>query len=277
MSLKKFLDTNKIQFDDEKFLVTDPILFPKQFSKKEDIEFVAFVSALFSYGNVSSIKSFLNKLFFLFGENPFANFIKMELEFGLFQNLKYRFQTEKDIFHFFLGLKNLYREKNSLENFFGISQDRTEQRIIMFQKNFISILEKTTEKKISSGLKFLIGSGEKNSTHKRYNMFLRWMTRKNFPDFGIYETFQEKNLLYPVDVHIAKFSKAVGLSERKTINMKFAKEITNQILQIEIDDPLKYDFSISRLGILKVCKMEYIEEICENCNLKKVCKIYSSK
>ncbi len=276
MSLKRFLDENKLKFDKEEFLNSDPILFPKNFKNPEDIEFIAFVSALFSYGNVNSIQKFLEKIFSRFGENPFLNFKSIQLEKKIFYGLKYRFQTEDDLFYFFHGLKILYEDKNSLEKNFGEKDNPTEIRIIHFQKKFIYILENLTKRKISSGLKFLVGAGEKNSTHKRYNMFLRWMTRKNFPDFGIYKSFEEKKLLYPVDVHIGKFSKAIGLTDRKTINIKYSKEITEKILEFEKDDPLKYDFSICRLGILKLCKMKYVQEICEICSLKKVCKIYSS-
>jgi uncharacterized protein (TIGR02757 family) len=100
------------------------------------------------------------------------------------------------------------------------------------------------------------------------------MTRKTFPDFGIYKTFKEEDLLYPTDVHITKLSKILGITNLKTINSKFAQNITEYFKKISPKDPVKYDFALSRLGILKECKTEYYKEICNQCELKKLCKVY---
>ena len=273
-SIRKQFDEIAEQFNHPDFLQTDPILFCYRFSKREDIEIIGYIASMFSYGNVASIQNFLEKLLMGLNDSPYQKIKNEDLSF--LSNIYYRFQTNKDIHIFFQGLQALLKSSTSLEFYFLDNSYSTQERILSFQNKFTStILNITGEKKLSNGLKFLIGSGTKNSANKRYNMFLRWMVRDTFPDFGLYKTFQKKNIVFPLDTHIVKLAKILGLSNAKTINAKMAREITENVKQINSEDPLLYDFPLSRLGILKICKTKYVKEICNTCVLKKMCTIYA--
>lgn len=275
MNPKLALDKIKQKYDRKDFLNSDPIQFCYEYKNKNDIEIVGFISALFSYGNVLSIQNFLRKLLSYLGKNP-VSFLKSRcINKKTFPDLKYRFQTRNDIMIFLLTLSEILQENNSIESIFGDSELSTDKRILVFQNHFQKSIFEITNIKTTSGLNFLIGYGNINSSNKRYNMFLRWMTRESFPDFGIYKSFRSENLLYPVDVHIKKFSHVLGFTNQKSVNLKFSKEITNHIKTFNPKDPLAYDFSLSRLGILKKCKMKYVSDICESCELKGICKIYA--
>ncbi len=273
-TIRKQFDDIAEQFNHPDFLQSDPILFCYRFTKREDIEVIGFIASMFSYGNVASIQIFLEKLFKGLSSNPYQKIKDENLSFP--SNIYYRFQTNKDIHIFFKGLQALLNGNTSLEYYFLNETLSTQERIQSFQNKFTSaILSTTGEKKLSNGLKFLIGTSSKNSANKRYNMFLRWMVRDTFPDFGLYKTFQKKDIVYPLDTHIVKLSKILGLSNLKTINAKMAREITENVKQINPEDPLLYDFPLSRLGILKICKTKYIKEICSTCVIKKMCTIYA--
>lgn len=273
-TIRKQFDDIAEQFNHPDFLQSDPILFCYRFTKREDIEVIGFIASMFSYGNVASIQIFLEKLFKGLSSNPYQKIKDENLSFP--SNIYYRFQTNKDIHIFFKGLQALLNGNTSLEYYFLNETLSTQERIQSFQNKFTSaILSTTGEKKLSNGLKFLIGTSSKNSAYKRYNMFLRWMVRDTFPDFGLYKTFQKKDIVYPLDTHIVKLSKILGLSNLKTINAKMAREITENVKQINPEDPLLYDFPLSRLGILKICKTKYIKEICSTCVIKKMCTIYA--
>jgi len=273
-SIRKQFDTIARQFNHPDFLHSDPISFCYRYKKKEDIEIIGFIASLFSYGNVMSIQVFLEKLLKELSNSPYQQIKNNDIYFP--SNIYYRFQTNKDIHLFFRGLQVLLKSSTSLENYFLDQSLPTQDRIQSFQNKFSSvILNISGEKKLSNGLKFLIGSASKSSANKRYNMFLRWMVRDTFPDFGIYKTFNKKDLLYPLDTHIVKLSKILGLSNLKTINAKMANEITKNVRQINTEDPLLYDFPLSRLGILKICKSKYIKEICSTCVINKMCTIHA--
>ncbi len=261
------------KFSKLEYLKTDPIEFCYRYKEKKDIEIIGFISALFSYGNVIAIRAFLESLLAILGDSPFLNIQKNKLIIP--GNLYYRFQTNQDIKNLFKGLSRILNEYSSLELLFGEKDKPTQERIIIFQNSLKAFLKDSKTSPLSNGLKFLTGNGNKNSANKRYNMFLRWMVRDKFPDFGIYKSFTKDNLLFPLDTHIVKISKILGITERKTIDHRMSMEITNKFKEFDADDPLLFDFPLSRLGILKECKVSFIQEICGKCELRNSCIIYT--
>lgn len=276
---RKFLDALAKKYSSESYLESDPIDFCYRYKDKKDIEIIGFISALFSYGNVLSIKKHLETLFQLFGKSPFA-FIQVGNFSGLESRIpKYRFQTSKDILIFLETLSFILKKESSLEKLFYSDNPNAllNEKIVNFQKYFAKTVKDFKKKsKLSYGLSFLIGSGILGSSHKRYCMFLRWMVRDSFPDFGIYKTISKSELLYPTDVHIVRLSRILGFSNRRTVDFKLAKNISDNFKNLNPEDPLLYDFALSRLGILNICKTKYVPEICEDCELKKICNIYKS-
>ena len=84
---------------------------------------------------------------------------------------------------------------------------------------------------------------------KRMNMFLRWMIRKGPVDLGIWDFMQPKDLLIPLDVHVARVSRNMGLLERKSNDYKAVIELTNKLKNISPEDPIKYDFAMFGFGV----------------------------
>ena len=83
------------------------------------------------------------------------------------------------------------------------------------------------------------------------NLFLRWMVRKDEIDLGIWNEVSQSKLIMPVDTHIARISKKLRLVKRKTIDLKFAIELTNYLKKFDGNDPVKYDFALCHVGIDK--------------------------
>jgi len=95
----------------------------------------------------------------------------------------------------------------------------------------------------------LLPDPEKNSPCKRLNMFLRWMVRKDSVDVGLWSEIDKAKLIIPLDTHVSKISRALGLTQRKTDSWKTAEEITFNLKKFDPQDPVKYDFAIFGLGI----------------------------
>ncbi|MBP7281856.1 MAG: TIGR02757 family protein [Leptospiraceae bacterium] len=277
---RKFLDALANKYNDKTYLETDPIDFCYRYKNPRDIEVTGFISALFSYGNVLSIKKHLEILFEILGKSPYTfikkgDFSKIETKIP-----KYRFQTSEDILIFLETISIALKKESSLEKLFYSKNVNAllNERIVNFQVHFSDIAKGFTGmKKLSYGLSFLIGSGILASSHKRYSMFLRWMVRDSFPDFGIYKSISKQDLIYPTDVHIVRLSRILGLSNRKSVDFILAKSISDNFKILNPYDPTCYDFALSRLGILKICKTKYVPTICENCEIKKICSIYARK
>jgi uncharacterized protein (TIGR02757 family) len=98
---------------------------------------------------------------------------------------------------------------------------------------------------------YLIPDPQNNSTCKRLNLFLRWMVRKDEIDLGIWNKVSRSKLVMPVDVHVARVSGLLGLVKRKSVDLKFAVELTDRLKQFDNDDPVRYDFSLCHIGIDK--------------------------
>jgi uncharacterized protein (TIGR02757 family) len=119
-----------------------------------------------------------------------------------------------------------------------------------------------------AGLRQLFPSPVDGSACKRANLFLRWMVRDRDIDFGIWEGIPKKKLVIPLDTHIARISRCLGFTVRKSPGWKMAVEITESLKRFDPEDPLKYDFALCHHGISGVCKGEKNGAECKGCTLK---------
>ena len=252
-TLKNILEGLYRKYCHKKFIPPDPLQFVYHYKKKPDCEIAGFLAACFAYGAVEQIEKFLTALLGKMGESP-SEFIKnfSAEDKKLFESLKYRFNTSQDIISLLEILKQVLIQHGSLENLFLKGYSGTDSNIIPAAENFIKNLLKIHNKKASRGLKFLLSDPAKGGTSKRLFLFLRWMVRNDEADAGLWEKIDKTKLIVPVDVHIGRLSKILGLHNRKTINLKAAVEITEAFKKICPQDPVKYDFALCRIGILEL-------------------------
>ncbi|PJZ45652.1 TIGR02757 family protein [Leptospira brenneri] len=276
------LEDLRTKYQNLNYLDTDPICFPKAYKDPLDIEVVSFISCLFAYGNVKSIQGFLRPLLLALGNSPFQTLRDQNEEYQSFLSKLnvYRFQTKKDNQIFFQTLGRVLSESKTnspiWESKFLNSQNRfdEESSISRFQSFWEGEFKKTLGKKeLTYGLQFLIGKSEAKSPKKRLSLFLRWMVRNSYPDFGIYKIIQPNQIPFPLDVHIQKLIRILGITDRKSFGVKEAYLIKEFFMNLNPTDPLLYDFYLTRVGIIEKCNASYQKEICENCYLKEVCLV----
>ncbi len=56
-------------------------------------------------------------------------------------------------------------------------------------------------------------------------------------------------LIVPLDTHMHRICRAFKLTKRKQADMRAATEITAAFRMIAPEDPVRYDFALTRLGI----------------------------
>lgn len=254
MNLKELLDkeANSRNKKDELCISTrpDPLIIAKRY---ED-EYIALICALFAYGKASFIVKFLDTLDF-----DLLNKSEDEINQRL-QNHYYRFQTSKDVIAFFIALKRL-KEKHSLNELFLKGYVKNQNVIEGIEYIIKSILE--IYQYSSQGYNFLVGKAPQrdknnhikqigNAPYKRWNMFLRWMVRKDELDMGLWRGVSTADLILPLDTHTFKVSRNLGLLDRKTYDLKSAILITEKLKEFDERDPVKYDFALYRLGQEKI-------------------------
>lgn len=241
--LKSFLDFKAKQYENSSFILDDPILIPKQYSQKKDIEITGLITATFSWGNRKSIIKSGKKLNEIFDYNPTAfvsDYQGKKTELKLLQQFVHRTFNFEDLDFFIRSLNRIYTRYESLESIFHGSD--TFEKIDNFRDVFLST--KHGEKSIKH-----LPNVQKGSAAKRINMMLRWFCRDNSPvDFGIWKTISKSELLLPLDVHTGNVSRKLGLLKRNQNDRKAVEEITARLKEMNADDPVKYDFALFGIG-----------------------------
>ncbi len=273
-SLRQSLDV--LQKTHERSIESDPIFFPRQFSDPKDQEVVAFISAMFAFGNVKAIFGTLGKIFLFLGSNPhqkMLTFDTRELKSHPFP--KHRWITPSDTQNLFLLLQHILREHQSLETSFVQFHTGSIDQTMIQWFDFLKIAQVKLQKKdLSRGQKFLFASPKTKSSSKRLQMFFRWVVRDEYPDLGLWKSVKSSELFIPLDVHLFQFSQHLGFTRKKQANWPAVMEITQAFRKINPQDPIRYDFSLARLGITNLCIHAKDDQYCHPCLLRKHCKLH---
>jgi len=248
MITKIKLDNLAEKYENESFIESDPIQFPHRFKTSEDIEIAGFIASLISYG---SRKVFIKKLEQLFNiaQNEPYNFI-LNFEDGILGNFNYRFGRTEDFNQVFYILQELYKNDGGLSELFKYAYNSSSTlRDTKFFKIVTDYFYSRVSDNVGQGFHFMIPNPENGGAMKRMNMFLRWMVRKPPVDFGIWKFIPSSELLIPLDVHVARVSREMGLLTRKSNDFKAVIELTDNLKKYDFSDPVKYDFATFGYGV----------------------------
>jgi len=245
---KNFLDTYVEYFNQRSFINSDPIQVPHNFSRREEIEIAAFLTASLAWGQRPVMIRNAFSLTEAMPDGPYHFIMESDDDlFDHFSGFKHRTFNGIDCIFFLKSLQNIYRNHGGLKSVF---EDGFEQSgnipgaIIHFRNTFFSIaFPKRTLKHIADI--------ESNAAGKRINMFLRWMIRKDTKgvDFGIWD-IPSSALYIPLDLHSGRVSRELGLLRRKQDDWKAVTELTYKLREFDPEDPVKYDFALFGLSAL---------------------------
>ena len=254
--IHKLLDQKVKQYNHIEFIGKDPICIPHLFTKQQDIEIAGFFAAIFAWGNRTTIINKSKELLERMDNAPYAFCIgHQDKDLKKLLGFAHRTFNDTDLLYCIEFFKKHYSKNDSLETAFfknSISknierQNTIEQALTYFQDYFFSLEEAParTKKHIASPL-----SG---STCKRLNMFLRWMVRKDKQgvDFGLWKSVSPAALIMPIDVHVARVSRGLGILKRTQTDWQTAIELTNYCRTLDSKDPVKYDFALFSLGVIE--------------------------
>jgi len=159
-----------------------------------------------------------------------------------FENFKHRTFQYTDTLYFLEFLQWYYRENESLETAFIVTEDM-KSSLSAFKDLFFHLdnAPQRTQKHIASPAR--------KSTCKRLNMFLRWMVRKDGVDLGLWNKISTSQLMIPLDVHVERVARQLNLIKRKQRDWSTVEELTSTLRQFDPEDPVKYDFALFGLGV----------------------------
>ena len=250
--LQEYLDECVEKYNRPNFIPDDPISIPHQFSKLQDIEITGFWVSMLAWGQRKTIINKANELFELMDNSPHDFIVNhQETDRKRFLDFKHRTFQTTDTLYFLEFLQNYYQKQDSLEQLFAevLSPEAIDIKaaLIHFHDQFFSLpnAPHRTRKHIATPAR--------KSSCKRLNMFLRWMVRQDDKgvDFGLWKRIRSAQLMMPLDVHVERVARRLGLLERKQRDWKAVNELTTALREFDPNDPVKYDFALFGAGVLE--------------------------
>jgi uncharacterized protein (TIGR02757 family) len=273
-ALKTRLDGLCVRYDTPGALARDPLCIPLSYRAPLDREVAAFVAAHLAYGRVDPMIRAIRTALAPLGVGPAAWLrgrslpeVRKELS-ALLASWSWRFHTGADIVAWLLAWKRLDEESgHGLETHLlpvpGEGPEEALSRLVQRLR---------AELPASYGSRFSLPDPLEGAACKRWRMFLRWMVRAGWPDLGLWSRYPADRLIIPLDTHVARVSRYIGLTHRATPDGKMALEITEALRRLDPADPLRYDFALSHLGILGDCPGVRQRSTCAECALYSVCR-----
>lgn len=245
-------------------LANDPLSFCRRFTAPEDREVAGLIASCFAYGNVKIILRTLDTIFSRMGPSPrrFVEAFEPEQGLALFAGFKHRFNDARDLCALLLAARTMLDEADSIGEFFLGCYDREADDITPSLIEFSAALLAMDYSPVFGGraipadsyFPFFFPSPASGSACKRLCMYLRWMVRPDDGiDLGLWHEIPPAKLVIPVDAHIRRICRYLGLTRRKQADWKMAREITAALRELDPADPVKYDFSLCHLGISEGC------------------------
>jgi uncharacterized protein (TIGR02757 family) len=273
-TLKARLDRLCARYDTTPALDRDPLSVPLSYQAPLDREVAAFVAAHLAYGRVDPMIRAIRVALAPLGAQPAtwlrthsARVARKQLESAL-ASWSWRFHSGPDLAAWLLAWKRLDEESgHGLERHLlpgpGEEPDGALSRLVQRLRG---------ELPASYGTRFSLPDPWEGAACKRWRMFLRWMVRTGWPDLGLWTRYPAAQLIIPLDTHVARVSRYIGLTQRATPDGKMACQITESLRGLDASDPLRYDFALSHLGILGDCPGVRKRTTCAECPLYSVCR-----
>jgi uncharacterized protein (TIGR02757 family) len=245
-------------------LGNDPLSFCHRFADPLDREIAAVIASSFAYGSITIILRTLETIFATVGSSPRKFVERFDPQAGLrtFSGFKHRFNDGRDLCALLWGLRQMVEQAGSINDFFLKGHTVADADISDSLNHYsAAVLALDYAPVFGSGaiphdsyFPFLFPAPASGSACKRLCMLLRWVVRPaDGIDLGLWHTVTPAQLIIPVDTHISRIGRYLGLTARKAADWRMAREITASLRNFSPDDPVKYDFSLAHLGISCGC------------------------
>ena len=242
-NIKDHLDLLVERYNTEEFIKDDPVQFPHRYKEKRDIEIVSFLIATIAWGKRSMILNSSNRLLNIMGVSPFDFIMSDGYERLDPAACVHRTFFNRDLIYYCKGLKDIYLKYDFIEDLFTLGGNHdTWQGIQYFRDAMQKANFNESSKHISNPSCEMPNKG---SACKRLHLALRWLVRDDgIVDLGIWKKFKPSDLMIPLDVHVARVSRAINLLTRKSNDRQAVEQLTERLRQFDSEDPVRYDFAL---------------------------------
>lgn len=282
--LKQHLDDFLNDFPKQKHLASDPVQFVHRYDDPRDREIVGLIASSFAYGNVKSVLRTVEKALGYLGPAPCRTIASFDPRRDLRQlrGFYHRFNTSRDLAVLFWIIRRTLEDYGSLERAFARSLSATDADTSSALESFCSALlgfgheqfYPRGELKRRIGVRFFFPRPSEGSACKRMNLYLRWMVRpEDGIDCGVWTSVAPRQLVIPLDTHIARISSYIALTAMRSPGWAMALDVTRSLRRLDPEDPLRYDFALCHLGIAGDCPRKRDLQKCRRCPIVAICRL----
>ena len=264
-------------------IAADPIGLVHRYGSAREQEVAGLYSAALAYGRVSLFLPILEDLLGRLGRSPAGRSRELALAdpgeaLDLVEGLSYRMTRPRDLADLIRVTGAALERWGSLEKLFLECDDESEADLAGTLGRFRDALLEHAPRDVDTtriGLRRLLPDVKQGSASKRLFLYLRWMVRSDAVDLGAWPRVSAARLVMPLDAHIFRFARALGLTARSSPDLKAAREVTTLLRDLEPRDPLRYDFNLCHLGMEDGCLGKRHEPVCAPCQLRPACVLYN--
>lgn len=266
-------------FDYAGRLAHDAIRFPRRYPDPRDREIVALLAASLAYGRVELFSPWVEQLLVWLGPSPrrFVERFEPARDIPGLAPFHYRFTRGRDLAAALLAIQRLIARHGSLRAAFlsGYRPEAPDVREAL--ERFAGALLEQDFRPVglrapSRGLRHLFPRPSAGGACKRWNLFLRWMVRRDRFDFGDWPEVSPAQLIVPLDTHVAHMARALGLTRLRTRNWRMAEDVTRSLRALDPEDPVKYDFALCHTRMRGDCRGRRDLAVCPGCRLRPLCR-----
>jgi uncharacterized protein (TIGR02757 family) len=240
------LDAVYAQYNRPEFIRPDPMQFLFDYADSSDREIAGLVASSLAFGTVKHILTSVGVVLDrMGGPRAYLDAVDRASIVRDFRDFRHRYVTGEHVSALLWGTAQVVREHGSVGACFAAHLDESDETLMPALHRFVS------EIAARGGMpqNYLLPSPERGSACKRLNMYLRWMVREDAVDPGGWPGVPASKLVVPLDTHMFRIARALRLTRRNQANLATALEITAAFRTCAPEDPVKYDFALTRLGI----------------------------
>jgi uncharacterized protein (TIGR02757 family) len=259
LALKPELDRLYAQFN-LTHSTRDPIWTVRRFDARDDQEIVAFLASALAFGRVQSVLQTVDAVLGVMEGHP-AAFVRefSPAKANRFDGLGHRWIRSRDLAALIWLLHQMVRDHGSIEGFFaaGLPPDAgsIEDALESFSIRAMALDLRSIygRRRPTPGVGYFFSRPASGGACKRLNLFLRWVVRHDAVDLGLWAAVRPGQLVVPLDTHIIRVGRCLGVTRRASPGWGMAMDVTQALRRLNPDDPVRYDFSMCHLGMGGSC------------------------
>jgi len=243
----------------------DPLEFLYAYHDPRDKEVVGLIASSLAYGRVAQILKSVSCVLEKMNPSPCAFLLDSSLNslVTTFEDFKHRFTTGDDLASMLWDAKGVIERYGSLQACFMACFNDRDDTVLPALSAFVKQFNACSS---THGKFSLLPSPAKGSACKRLNLFLRWMVRRDRVDPGGWRAVPATKLIVPLDTHMHRICLLLNLTRRRQADLRAAVEVTHGFRTIVPEDPVRYDFVLTRFGIRKDVELTRFLERCTTCS-----------